>query len=292
MKRFFLITNEVKDPQGEFTKKIASVIEKNGGEAVYVANERQALAQSGEAGVDCALVLGGDGTLLRAARNITDSKIPLLGINLGTLGYLAEVESACAEEAIERLLADEYVREERMMLTGKVMTGKPSDCDSCTGRDVAVKEEKQHALNDIVISRCGTLQILNVRIYVNDRFLHDYCADGVIVATPTGSTGYNLSAGGPIVEPSASLLLLTPICPHTLNTRSIVFSPEDEITVEIPTGKDGHEQVVEANFDGSYKVTLRTGDRILIRRADRTTGIVRLNTESFLSVLHKKMSET
>ncbi len=277
MKRFYLITNEAKDPQGVFTKKIADVIQKLGGEAVCVANERQALSESGKDGVDCALVLGGDGTLLRAARNIMDSRIPLLGINLGTLGYLAEVESSCAQEAIERLFADRYVREERMMLTGKIIA-----------RGV---EEQQYALNDIVISRCGTLQILNVRIYVNDRFLNDYCADGVIVATPTGSTGYNLSAGGPIVEPSASLLLLTPICPHTLNSRSIVFAPEDEITVEIPPGKDGHEQVVEANFDGSYKAALHTGDRILIHRADRTTGIVKLNTESFLSVLHKKMSE-
>lgn len=291
MKRFFLITNEAKDPQGVFTKKIADVIKKHGGEAVCVANERQALAQSGGDDVDCALVLGGDGTLLRAARNITDSKIPLLGINLGTLGYLAEVESACAEEAIERLLADAYVREERMMLAGKLMTRRTPADEMSAGQEPDGDAGEQHALNDIVISRCGTLQILNVRIYVNDRFLNDYCADGVIVATPTGSTGYNLSAGGPIVEPSARLLLLTPICPHTLNTRSIVFAPEDEITVEIPLGKDGHEQMVEANFDGSYKVTLRTGDRILIRRADRTTGIVRLNTESFLSVLHKKMSE-
>ena len=277
MKRFFLITNEVKDPQGTFTKKIADVIKKHGGEAICVANDRLALAVGREADVDCALVLGGDGTLLRAARNITDSKIPLLGINLGTLGYLAEVESACVEEAVEKLLADEYVREERMMLNGRIIAGE--------------MEEERYALNDIVISRCGSLQILNVRIYVNGQFLNDYCADGVIVATPTGSTGYNLSAGGPIVEPSASLLLLTPICPHTLNTRSIVFAPEDVITVEIPPGKDGHEQMVEANFDGSYKAALRTGDRILIRRADRTTGIVRLNTESFLSVLHKKMSE-
>jgi len=276
MKRFYLITNEAKDPQGVFTKKIADVIQRLGGEAVCVANERNALAKSGKDGVDCALVLGGDGTLLRAARNIMDSKIPLLGINLGTLGYLAEVESSCAQEAIERLFADQYVREERMMLSGKI---------------IARGVEEQYALNDIVISRCGTLQILNVRIYVNDRFLNDYCADGVIVATPTGSTGYNLSAGGPIVEPSASLLLLTPICPHTLNTRSIVFSPEDEITVEIPPGKDGREQVVEANFDGSYKTALHTGDRICIHRAEKTTGIVRLNTESFLSVLHKKMSE-
>ncbi len=269
MKKFYLITNESKDPVGVVTNKIADIIKKHGGEAVCVKNERQALMDQGTDGVDCALVLGGDGTLLRAAGNMMDSDIPLLGINLGTLGYLAEVESACAEEAVEKLLKDEFVREERMMLSGRVMTG-----------------EERYALNDIVISRCGPLQILNVRIYVNDRFLHDYCADGVIVATPTGSTGYNLSAGGPIVEPSARLLLLTPICPHTLNTRSIVFSPEDEITVEIPEGKDGHEQVVEANFDGSNTVTLRTGDRIRIRRSDRTTGIVRL-----LAVLHKKMSE-
>lgn len=275
MKRFYLITNEAKDPAGAFTNKITAFIKKHGGKAVCVKNERQAIAETGETGVDCALVLGGDGTLLRAAGNMMDSDIPLLGINLGTLGYLAEVESTCAEEAVEKLLKDEFVREERMMLSGRVTTG----------------EKERYALNDIVISRCGSLQILNVRIYVNGQFLNDYCADGVIVATPTGSTGYNLSAGGPIVEPSARLLLLTPICPHTLNTRSIVFSPEDEITVEIPWGKDGHEQVVEANFDGSNTITLKTGDRILIRRSDRTTGIVRLRTESFLSVLHKKMSE-
>ncbi len=277
MKKFFLITNEAKDPVGAITNKITAIIERHGGEAVCVKNERQAFADKGTDGVVCALVLGGDGTLLRAAGNMMDSDIPLLGINLGTLGYLAEVESACAEEAVEKLFRDEYVREERMMLTGRVQTGEGKE---------------RYALNDIVISRCGSLQILNVRIYVNDRFLNNYCADGVIVATPTGSTGYNLSAGGPIVEPSARLLLLTPICPHTLNTRSIVFSPEDEITVEIPEGKDGNEQVVEANFDGSNTITLRTGDRILIRRSDRTTGIVRLNTESFLTVLHKKMSET
>lgn len=277
MKRFYLITNEAKDPQGAFTKKTAAYIEAHGGEAVCVKNERQAFLENAETDVDCALVLGGDGTVLRAARNMMDSAVPLLGVNLGTLGYLAEVESASVEEAVEKLLCDEYVREERMMLSGKIL-GEENG-------------EEQYALNDIVISRCGSLQILHVRIYVNGRFLNDYLADGVIVATPTGSTGYNLSAGGPIVEPSANLLLLTPICPHTMNTRSIVFAPEDEITVEIPCGKDGSGQMVEANFDGSHKAALQTGDRIVIHRADKTTGIVRLQTESFLSVLHKKMCE-
>lgn len=277
MKKFYLITNEGKDPQGVFTKKTAAYIEAHGGVAVCVKNERQAFLDAQVSQADCALVFGGDGTVLRAARNMMDSTVPLLGVNLGTLGYLTEVESASVEEAIERLLRDEYVREERMMLSGKISGSK--------------SRGEQYALNDIVISRCGSLQIVNVRIYVNGRFLNNYCADGVIVATPTGSTGYNLSAGGPIVEPSARLLLLTPICPHTLNTRSIVFAPEDEITVEIPCGKDGSEQVVEANFDGSQKVTLRTGDRIIIHRANKTTGIVRVQTESFLAVLHKKMSD-
>lgn len=277
MKNFYLITNEVKDPQGDITDRIVTYIEKHGGRAVCIKSERNAFPAPGNFEADCALVLGGDGTLLRAAGNMMDRELPLLGINLGTLGYLAEVESTALEEALEKLLADEFVREERMMLSGRIFVG---------GR-----EEEKYALNDIVISRCGSLQILNVRIHVNGLFLNNYCADGVIVATPTGSTGYNLSAGGPIVEPSANLLLLTPICPHTLNTRSIVFSPEDEISVEIPVGKDGGEQVVEANFDGSNKVTMRTGDRLVIRRADKTTGILRLNTESFLTVLHKKMSD-
>lgn len=277
MKTFYLITNEVKDPQGDFTGRIVTYIEKHGGKAVCIKNEKNAFPAHGSVEADCALVLGGDGTLLRAARSLMDGELPLLGINLGTLGYLAEVESTAIEEALDRLLADEFVREERMMLSGRILA--------------ADREEEQYALNDVVISRCGSLQIVNVRIYVNGRFLNDYCADGVIVATPTGSTGYNLSAGGPIVEPSANLLLLTPICPHTLNTRSIVFSPEDEISVEIPLAKDGGEQVVEANFDGSHKVAMHTGDRLVIRRADKTTGILRLNTESFLTVLHKKMSD-
>lgn len=277
MKNFYLITNEVKDPQGLFTGRIVAYIEKHGGRAVCIKNERQAFLTCDNWKADCALVLGGDGTVLRAAGNMLDRDLPLLGINLGTLGYLTEVEIAGVEEALDRLLANEYMREERMMLSGRIIAGQG--------------EKEQYALNDVVISRCGSLQILKVRIFVNGRFLNDYCADGVIVATPTGSTGYNLSAGGPIVEPAANLLLLTPICPHTLNTRSIVFSPEDEISVEIPVGKDGGEQTVEANFDGSHRSVMRTGDRLVIRRADKTTGILRLNTESFLKVLHKKMSD-
>lgn len=277
MKRFYLITNEVKDPQGGITQKIISYLENHGASAVCVKNEKQMLMYFGGQGTDCALVLGGDGTMLRAARNMMDSDIPLVGINLGTLGYLAEVESAHVEEALDKLLQDDFIRENRMMLSGRV--------------EKQEKTQEDYALNDIVISRCGSLQILTFHIYVNGQFLTTYCADGMIVATPTGSTAYNLSAGGPIVRPGAKMILLTPICPHTLNTRSIVFAPEDEIAIEIPRGKDGGLQRMEASFDGSQKITLQTGDRIVVRRADKTIGILKLNTESFLAVLHKKIGE-
>lgn len=282
MQYFYLIANEAKDPQGCYRERIMAYLREHGGTVTCVENTASAAAMAlheleGRKEDMCVLVLGGDGTLLRAARNMMDSRIPLIGINLGTLGYLAEVEIGSIEPALDQLLADGFTREERMMLAGRVKKKETF--------------EDNYALNDIVISRCGSLQILTFHIYVNGQFLNSYSADGMIVATPTGSTGYNMSAGGPIVEPGAKLLLLTPICPHTLNTRSIVLAPEDEICIEIPQGRDGRIQTVEANFDGCHKIVLQTGDSIVIHKAGKTTGILKLNTESFLSVLHKKMSE-
>lgn len=278
MKQFFLITNEAKDPKGNCTEKIRAYLEAHGACVLgAVSGEREEHIDVPE-GVECVIVLGGDGTLLKAARDIVEFEIPLLGVNLGTLGYLAEVEIGNIEDALAKLIREDYIKVDRMMLSG---------CVCCRGKD----NVHDFALNDIVISRCGSLQILQFNIFVNGRFLNAYSADGMIVATPTGSTGYNLSAGGPIVEPGARLLLLTPICPHTLNTRSIILSSEDEVTIEIPEGKEGTVQTVEANFDGTHKVTLKTGDKITIRKAPETTGILKLNTESFLEILHKKMSE-
>lgn len=289
MNKFFLITNRMKDPQGIHTKRIQKYLEKHGAETVCVDETYFVPAQDGSDNrrlrpeVDsCILVLGGDGTLLQAARDTFETEIPLLGINLGTLGYLAEADMENVEQILDRLLKDSCEREERMVLEGRICR-ENADAQETEGQDFA--------LNDIVISRCGSLQILTLRIFVNGQFLNSYSADGMIVATPTGSTGYNMSAGGPIVEPQARLLLLTPICPHTLNTRSIVLSPEDEVVIEIPQGRDNGTQTVEASFDGSHKKTMRTGDRIEIKKASRTVGFLKVNSESFLSVLHKKMSE-
>ena len=153
------------------------------------------------------------------------------------------------------------------------------------------RTEEGWALNDIVISRVGSLQIIKFRIYVNGQFLHEYNADGVIVTTPTGSTGYNLSAGGPLVEPKARLIMLTPICPHTLNQRSIIFSPEDVIEIEIPEGREDRIQTVEANFDGSHVIPLRTGDRVRVTESGQITEFIKLNRVSFLEVLQRKMTD-
>ena len=228
--------------------------------------------------VDCIIVRGGDGTRLQAAGERAELDIPFLGINMGTLGFLTEVNKDGIKSALEKLIREEFTIEKRMMLLGRSYEAE------------TVKDETR-ALNDIVITRRGSLQIINFNIYVNGQLLHRFHGDGVIVATPTGSTGYSLSAGGPIVEPKAELILLTPICPHSMHNRSIVLSSKDRVTVEIESSRDGETQEVEAIFDGCHKVLLRTGEKIEIRKSKKTTGIVKLSQVSFLEVLHRKLSD-
>ncbi|MDE6829039.1 MAG: NAD(+)/NADH kinase, partial [Lachnospiraceae bacterium] len=165
-----------------------------------------------------------------------------------------------------------FVLEKRMMLKGFFRDGKA---------DVS--------LNDIVVSRKGELHIIHFRLYVNGELLNDYEADGVVLSTPTGSTAYNLSAGGPIVEPTASLIVVTPICSHALNSRSIVLSSEDEIEIEIGLGRNGSREEVYVTFDGADTVTLRTGDRVTVKKSEASTIFMKLSKVSFLETLRRKM---
>lgn len=279
MRHFYIVTNRHKDPKLEITNRIKKYIEKQGGSCTIQVKEPSPGTKAEITNeVECMLVLGGDGTMLQAARDTVEKRIPMLGINMGTVGYLTEIELPGIEHALDKLLKDEYELEERMMLIGVIQKeGK--------------EPEEDWALNDIAITRCGSLQVIQYSIYINDQYLYSYSADGVLVSTPTGSTGYNLSAGGPIVEPKAKLLMITPICPHTLNTRSIILSAEDRISIQIDAGREGKKMEVEANFDGSHKVTLETGDRIEIRQSEKKTDIIKLSNVSFLEVLHKKMNE-
>ena len=282
MKHFLIYANEYKDKNLVTAKRIRDFLQLKGQRAAIsvMGGGREAGREPGEGGTedipadaDCMIVLGGDGTVLEAVRAAKGRQIPIIGVNLGTLGYMTEIEPSGLEEALERLIAGDYVQESRMMLNGRILLS-----------DGRVKEG--WALNDIVISRSGSLQIIRFGIYVNGQFLNQYHADGMIVTTPTG---YNLSAGGPLVEPGAELIMLTPICPHSLNQRSIILSSRDIVEIEIPECREGREQTVEVSFDGSHVTPLRTGDRIRIARSDKVTEFIRLNQVSFLEVLHRKM---
>ena len=280
MKHFLIYTNHHKDPQGKITHKIIQYLTGKGHKCTRITGEDGSIPPEEDIPKDayCMLVLGGDGTMLQAARDTKQGHIPLIGVNLGTLGYMTEIEPNGLEEALDKLIEGEFQTESRMMLNGHVYRA---------GKDM----KEDWALNDIVISRSGSLQIIKLKVYVNGQFLNEYSADGVIVTTPTGSTGYNLSAGGPIVNPKAQLIVLTPICPHTLNARSIILAAEDEIEIEISAGREGQKQQVEVSFDGTNVISMGIGDRVRIVKSEKTTEIIQINRVSFLEVLHKKMSD-
>ena len=290
MDKFTIIVNGAENRRGKnqaVAGKIADYLKNHQKECVILPAGEKKEGQSYSytdperipGGTECIIVLGGDGTLLQAARDVVDLEIPLFGINMGTLGYLAEIDQYSIYPAMDRLMSDRFTIENRMMLFGTLIHE-----GQAAGSDIA--------LNDIVISREGSLRVVRFNNYVNDTYLNTYKADGIIISTPTGSTGYSLSAGGPIISPAASMILMTPLAPHTLNTRSIVLSAEDKICVEIGPGRDGEEEKGMVSFDGDTSIRLVTGDRIEIVRADRNTRIVKISNQSFLETLRKKMSNT
>lgn len=284
MDKFFIIANRQKDKELKTARKVEAYLNSKGKSCILREETSEQKVRSNHytdvekipKDVECIIVIGGDGTLLQAARDVVNRQIPLLGINMGTLGYLAEIDRSSIDGALNHLMLDEYTIEKRMMLNGKVYHK-----EELIGEDVA--------LNDIVIGRDGPLHVTRFHNYVNGEFLNSYTADGIIIATATGSTGYSLSAGGPIVSPETNILIMTPVAPHTLNTRSVIFPAEDEITVEIGEGSQGCEAKAVVSFDGDTNVPMRTADRVAIRRSVKDTQIIKISNISFLEVLRRKM---
>lgn len=284
MKKFALLTNYSKDKRLVYTRMIKTYITENGGSywiPRYISepdkdgDQRYDFSDMAE-DIECVLVLGGDGTLLQAARELLQRHIPLLGINLGTLGFLTSAEKSELPKCLDSVLDDSCSIDERMMLEGVAYHGSE-------------KIQMNIALNDVIIARAGFSRLVELKIYVNGELLSIYNADGIIVSTPTGSTGYSLSAGGPIIFPQTDVIVITPICPHSLQARSLVVSGEDRIMIEIGRRRKTQKEEAMVTFDGRSAQELETGDRIEIYKAQETTQLIRLKGRSFYQVLQNKI---
>ena len=284
MKKFALLTNYSKDKRLVYTRMIKTYITENGGSywiPRYISepdkdgDQRYDFSDMPE-DIECVLVLGRDGTLLQAARELLQRHIPLLGINLGTLGFLTSAEKSELPKCLDSVLDDSCSIDERMMLEGVAYHGSE-------------KIQMNIALNDVIIARAGFSRLVELKIYVNGELLSIYNADGIIVSTPTGSTGYSLSAGGPIIFPQTDVIVITPICPHSLQARSLVVSGEDRIMIEIGRRRKTQKEEAMVTFDGRSAQELETGDRIEIYKAQETTQLIRLKGRSFYQVLQNKI---
>lgn len=274
MKHYFLITNSKKDLGFQISREIIKYIFDKGGTA-KVMDHQEVTVQDVPKETEAIIVLGGDGTLIRIATRMESLKLPIIGVNLGNLGYLCELEKNTIYPAIDHLFLDDYYIEERMML-----------------KNLGGKDSKEHlALNDIFFYSAGEQKFLHLNVYINGTKLNTYRADGIILSTPTGSTGYNLSAGGPIVNPKAKLILLTPINDHTLSSRSIVLDMDDVIEVELDSRSAERDECVSVSVDGDKVYMMQVGERYKIGRAEQTIQICRLSRISFLENLRRKMEQ-
>lgn len=219
--------------------------------------------------------LGGDGTLLNMARTSFNHDVPVLGINLGTVGFLAEVEVDDIEKAIKSLSVGDYTLKNRMVLLASVFRN-----------DYTVF--KSIAINDVVVSRDGLSRIIRLKVFVDNQFIDSFPGDGIIVSTPTGSTAYTLSAGGPIVQPDMEMMITTPICPHILYSRSFITSPDRQLRITI---NDDYPDSAVITMDGQEGFRIAAGDEILITRAQKGIDFVSLNDINFYDVLRAKIHD-
>lgn len=223
--------------------------------------------------VDLILVLGGDGTLISVARQIGDRQIPIVGVNLGQLGFLTEITREELPDMLDRLIAGDYKISERMMI------------DALIHRDDKIIGEYT-VLNDAVINKGALARIIDLETYVDGRHLSTYKADGLIISTPTGSTGYSLAAGGPIIYPEINSLLITPICPHMLTNRPIIIWSRSIIEIEVKFQDD----VVFFTADGQVGHKLLPGDRVEVRRSATRAHLVISPYREYFQILRTKLS--
>lgn len=283
MKNFFIIHNSQKAHTEETVEKLQNMLNNNGCKVTlnagrfshepYLYTDPDDIPEDTE----CIITIGGDGTLISAARDIISLGIPIIGINTGNLGYLAEINKNELKDAVYKLINDDFHIEKRMRLS--ISSNKK-------GLNIS-----DSALNDIVILKNSHYGILIIDIYVDNQHLNTLKSDGIIFSTPTGSTGYSLSAGGPIVEPNSDMIVITPINPHTLNARSVILSGSSIIDVKINKATLDRNITGNVICDGIRTMTMNDESFIHIKRSELITNIAKINSMSFIKILRSKMKD-
>lgn len=222
---------------------------------------------------DMVIAVGGDGTIIHCARHAASAEKPILGINVGRLGFVAGLETDELDK-LKNLVDGNYTIENRMMLEVRLENDG--------------KQETHYALNDAVLARGSLSKILDLRVNFNDKNVCEYRADGLIIATPTGSTAYSLSAGGPVIDPSISCILLSPICPHSLLTRSVVFGPDARLSV---FASSSYESEIFLTIDGDTSIQITDKQKIEFCRAKRSARIIKLKNNNFYEIVNEKLAE-
>ena len=252
------------------------MIKKRGGISAYgVYSKNVDLIPNIPQDTECMISVGGDGTLVFASKLAMRQGIPIVGVNRGHLGFLCDLDDSTVEAAIDSLFSDDYETEDRMMLRGSI---------NMDGKEYVIES----ALNDISIAAGRDMNMITLSVYINGSYLYSVDADGIVLATPTGSTAYNLSCGGPIVDPKNSVILLTPINPHAMNSKSIVLCKDDEITIELNKRHNNEDESIIITFDGDKRIEIEEGDKLVVKRSCHITKMIRFSDKSFLQRMSEK----
>ena len=279
IKRIGLVINHYKKENVVLAQEIISILKKHHVDFLAYGEDARSLAMEEISldefcrQIDLVMVIGGDGTLLRAARMVYGYEIGILGINRGYLGFLSELEIDELEQYLPQILNGDFHRERRTMLEAKTYRQ-----GTLIGTEVA--------LNDMVITKGALARLINIEVTMDDIPVEQFLGDGLIISTPTGSTGYSLSAGGPIAYPDLDIFLMTPICPHSLSVRPIIFSSDSTLTISIATDTEGMLTV-----DGQQGVSLENGDQVVIKKAEYDTYLVKVKNIGFFEVMHEKFQK-
>lgn len=279
IQRVGLIVHTDKPDALRFTREAVEWLQERGLQVNIEADIARALGmpeyQCDEAALcesDLLLAVGGDGTILRASRLAAPREIPILGVHLGRFGFIAQIKPQDLHTAIARVQAGDFTIEKRLMVRAVAYRNGEPICDAL-------------ALNDVVVTKGAVARMITLQTFVNDTFLATYSADGLVVATPTGSTAYSLSAGGAIVDPACEVLLLTPICAHTLSARPLILPAEKQVKVVV-TADDGD---FHLQADGGETVRLRSGDAVHVFRAQERTHLIVFDPDEFYTKLRDRL---